>query len=151
MYILLDIDGVMIPIKSWKSVELLEDNFLTFNSIAVSNINRMIIETNATIILTSSHKSLFNLEQWNKIFYVRGIDTVIGKLEDNIHFLTRKEEILKWLHKNSKENVVIIDDDKSLNSLPLHLKNKWVPIDSMIGLTEKNTSDAINILKNNFV
>ena len=56
-YILLDFDGVMIPSKPWKPVTLMNDGFYEFSSSAILNLNRIVKETGAEIILITSHKT----------------------------------------------------------------------------------------------
>jgi hypothetical protein len=149
MLILLDIDGVMLSASSWKPVERLDDGFSSFNPRAVSSLQRIISETGASIVLTTSHKSTYSLTQWRKIFKKRGIDvSIIGKLEDNTTFLTRKEEILNWKLKNKSVNdYVILDDDKSLNGLPSNIKDKLVLTSPMVGLTNDDALSAIKTLR----
>ncbi|MFZ4680138.1 MAG: HAD domain-containing protein, partial [Flavobacterium sp.] len=103
----------------------------------------------ASIVLTTSHKSTYSLPQWQKIFKKRGIDVnVVGKLDDNITFLSRKEEILNWQNKNSNiTDYVILDDDKSLNGLPSNIKEKLVLTSPMVGLTADDALSAIETLK----
>jgi diphthamide synthase subunit DPH2 len=152
MLILLDIDGVMVQAASWKRVEILNDGFTSFNARAVSGLQRIISETGATIVLTTSHKYKYNLEQWKDIFATRGINTTIDRLEDNLTFLNRKEEILRWYSNNKNvEDFIIIDDDKSLNGLPSNLKDKLVQTTPMIGLTEENVELAFNIFEKSLV
>lgn len=147
MLILLDIDGVMVQAASWKPVEVLSDGFSSFNARAVSGLQRIISGTNASIVLTTSHKYKYSLTQWKEIFERRGIVVSIDRLEDNLDFLNRKEEILRWVSKNRDlEDYVIIDDDKSLNGLPSNIKDKLVLTSPMIGLTEENVLAAIDIL-----
>ena len=146
MLILLDIDGVMLSASSWKPVERLDDGFSNFSPRAVSNLQRIISETGASIVLTTSHKSTYSLPQWHKIFKKRGIDvSIVGKLDDNTTFLSRKEEILNWQLKNKGiNNYVIIDDDKSLNGLPINIKEKVVLTSPMVGLTNNDALSAAN-------
>lgn len=147
MLILLDIDGVMVQAASWKPVEILPDGFSSFNARAVSGLQRIISGTNASIVLTTSHKYKYSLSQWKEIFKRRGIVASIDRLEDNLNFLNRKEEILRWVSKNSNiEDYVIIDDDKSLNGLPFNIKERLVQTSAMIGLTEENVLSALDIL-----
>lgn len=149
MLILLDIDGVMLSASSWKPVERLDDGFSNFSPRAVSSLQRIISETGASIVLTTSHKSTYSLPQWHKIFKNRGIDvSIVGKLDDNTTFLSRKEEILNWQLKNKGINdYVIIDDDKSLNGLPINIKEKVVLTSPMVGLTNDDALSAIETLK----
>ena len=42
MFVLLDIDGVLVTTPPWKSVELLSDGFMKFNETAVKNLNLLV-------------------------------------------------------------------------------------------------------------
>jgi len=149
MLILLDIDGVMVQGTSWKPLEILKDGFPRFTAMAITSLKRIISETKGSVMLTSSHKSTYSITQWQAIFKHRGIDVGIHKLEDNTGFLTRKEEILKWLdQKSNLQDFVIIDDDRTLNDLPPQLKDRLVLTSSFIGLTDEGASLAIQILNN---
>ncbi len=68
MLILLDIDGVMLSASSWKPVERLDDGFSSFNPRAVLSLQRIISETGASIVLTTSHKSTYSLTSMAKDF-----------------------------------------------------------------------------------
>ncbi len=147
MLILLDIDGVMVTTPSWKKVEILNDQFSSFNERAVINLQKIISETNASIVLTTSHKSRFTIHEWKNIFNRRGVTVdSLYCLDNNVNYLSRKDEILNWLGKGITESFVIIDDDKSLNDLPNKIKNKCVITSSMIGLNDESALSAINIL-----
>ena len=105
MLIFLDIDGVMVPAKGWKAPELLDDGFPVFSSKATSVLQKL-ISFNATIILTTSHKSNYSIDEWKNIFRNRHVSIDNLKcLPDNINNLNRKEEIEHWLNNNH------IDDD----------------------------------------
>ncbi len=148
MLILLDIDGVMVQAASWRPVEILDDGFTSFSPRAVSGLQKIISETNASIVLTTSHKSKYNLTQWKAIFKKRGIIASIAKITDNGTALNRKEEIINWANNNKHiERYVIIDDDKSLNGLPYTIKEKLIQTSAMIGLNEEISAKAIAVLK----
>ena len=151
MFIFLDIDGVMVPAKSWKSPELLDDGFAAFSSKATSVLQSIIFE-NTTIMLTTSHKSNYTIQEWKEIFEKRGI--AIKKIEclkNNINNLSRKDEILEWFHTNKlNEPFVIIDDDTSLNSLPNYLKEKLILTSPIIGLTVEHL-DSIKEIFNKYL
>lgn len=66
MLIFLNIYGVMVPAKGWKSPELLRDEFPAFSSRA-SHILQGLISENTTVILTTSHKSNYTINEW-KVF-----------------------------------------------------------------------------------
>lgn len=126
----------------------MEDGFSVYSTKATINLQRIISHTNASIVLTTSHKSRHSISQWEDIFRVRGIDNVsITKLGDNTDNLSRRDEILLWLDgRVTNEPYVIIDDDKSLNGLPEDIKKRFVLTDSLIGLDEEVSSRAIDVL-----
>ncbi len=66
MLFFLDIDGVMVPAKGWKSPEFLNDGFPAFSSNATLALQSLISKED-TIMLTTSHKSKFNIEEWKSI------------------------------------------------------------------------------------
>jgi len=136
MLIFLDIDGVMVPAKSWKSPELLNDGFPAFSSKATNVLKRVISEDDL-VILTTSHKSNYTIKEWKQIFSNRGIEVKnLNKLQDNVSGFTRREEIVNWFNLNdTSEDFIIIDDDKSLNDLPEYIKSNLVLTGSLVGLT----------------
>jgi hypothetical protein len=147
MLLFLDIDGVMVPAKGWKNPELLSDGFAAFSSKAVDVLQSLISE-DTTIMLTTSHKSNYNIDEWKAIFLKRGIHIEKIKLLDkNINNLDRKSEILSWFNLNNvQENFLIIDDDKSLNSLPEFLKKNLILTSPMVGLTKEHLESAISCM-----
>ena len=139
MLFFLDIDGVMVPAKGWKSPEFLNDGFPAFSIKATSTLQSLISE-DVTIMLTTSHKANFSIEEWKSIFKNRGINIEkIKLLPENFNNLSRKDEIVNWFNVNYvDEDFVIIDDDKSLNELPNFLKDNLVQTSPFIGLTEEH-------------
>ncbi len=151
MLILLDIDGVMLPANSWKKPEFLDDGFPMFNPKSVKALQKIISETDASLLLTTSHKSKYNITQWRNIFKSRGIKAKhIHRLSSNSLLSNRKDEILDWYRFDHKPNeeFVIIDDDKLLNGLPENIKNNLVLTSPSVGLTDELAENAISILRN---
>jgi hypothetical protein len=148
MLILLDIDGVMVTGNSWKRPEFLNDGFPAFSNRAISALQKMISETSADILLTTSHKSNFSIDEWKNIFNLRGIKVRnIYSLPENKTYLSRKEEIMNWVNtSNELPDFVIIDDDKSLNGLPKFVKNKLIQTNASIGLTIELINEALEII-----
>ncbi len=148
MLFFLDIDGVMVPAKGWKSPEFLNDGFPAFSNKAVRALQNL-ISKEVTVILTTSHKAKFSNEEWKNIFRNRSINIEkIKSLPENFNNLSRKDEIVNWFNVNNvKEEFVIIDDDKSLNDLPDFLKKNFVQTSPQIGLTEEH-SEAIKSILN---
>ena len=145
MIIYLDIDGVMVPANSWRKLEILEDGFPEFSSKAVKSLDKIISNTNAKIVLITSHKHKYSLKEWENIFKRRDIyvDT-IERLPENTNDLNRKEELVQWFkNKDFKEEFIIIDDDKSLNGLPNFLKDKLIQPSGSVGLTDDLANQAL--------
>jgi hypothetical protein len=154
-YILLDIDGVMVPANGWKTPESDEDGFYKFKVEAEKELGNLLLLTGATIVLTSTHRYRFDKQKWKRILNKRlkhvsefGIlDDYAGPIENNS---SRYDEIRQWgegagLHKQ----YVILDDDKALHNLPLHIKKHWVPIASGVGFTAEAAKQAVDILNDN--
>lgn len=151
MLIFLDIDGVMVPAKSWKRPEILKDGFPDFSMNSVSVLNT-ILSKSVKLILTTSHKSSYSINEWKFIFKNRGIElTQIVSLEENSTGLSRKDELLRWFNKNIvSEPFVIIDDDKSLNGLPDYLKKHLLLTSPIIGLNMDAIPEINRILNLDF-
>lgn len=150
MQILLDIDGVMVPAHGWKQPEFHSDGFAQFHPKAVRALKKIIKETQASLVLTTSHKSSYSSTAWKNMFAARGIPVHdVETLPANKSGLSRKEELQNWLFSSNHDtNFVIIDDDKSLNDLPLHLKERLVLTNGSIGLTDPLADQAIALLRN---
>ena len=147
MLCFLDIDGVMVSAKGWKNPEILNDGFPAFSSKATTTLQKLISDE-VTVMLTTSHKSKFSIEEWKNIFRNRGISIEnIKSLPENLKNLSRKDELINWFNINSvDENFVIIDDDTSLNELPHFLKDNLILTSPYIGLTEEHLPTIKSIL-----
>lgn len=141
MKFFLDIDGVMVHANPHRQVELEEDGFYKFNSLAVQILSSVIRKTQDELILSTSHRHRYDIEKWKEIFESRGIQAkFISIIEfDHLPKVTRKSEIQHWIFQNHYESdeVVIIDDDKSLNDLPNYLKERLVLTNSYVGLNNE--------------
>lgn len=146
MLLYLDIDGVMVPANSWRKPEILEDGFPDFSPNAVRSLERIISQSCANIVLTTSHKYKYTLKEWDSIFKRRNINVnKIARLPKNINHLNRKDELIQWFTaKHLKDNFIIIDDDKSLNGLPEYLKDKLIQTSGSVGLTDYLAEIALN-------
>ncbi|MDX8570560.1 MULTISPECIES: HAD domain-containing protein [Elizabethkingia] len=139
MKLFLDIDGVMVHANPHRQVEMEDDGFYKFNHKAVDAINS-VDHTNIELVLSTSHRFRFNLSQWKHIFNKRGIrfDKVSIINQDLNHKYSRKTEIEKWIadHHINSNDVIIIDDDKSLNALPENLKKRLILTNPYTGLMD---------------
>jgi len=150
MLILLDIDGVMVPANSWRKPEFLDDGFPVFNTKSVKALQRILAETNASILLTTSHKTKYKVAEWRDLLKSRGINAKsVHRLNTNSLSISRKDEILEWYTKKHipNEDFVIIDDDKMLNTLPINIKSNLILTSPSIGLTDDLANEAISILQ----
>lgn len=149
MILLLDIDGVMLPANSWRSPNILADNFVEFNPKAVKALNIILNENAFDIVLTTSHKFKYNLSQWLDIFSTRNINlSKIDRLPENVNHVDRKNEIINWFKsKTSSDDFIIIDDDKSLNDLPDFLKSRLIQTSASVGLTDELANEVLERLK----
>lgn len=127
------------------------DGFLRFNEKAARNLARLVAETKASIVLTTTHRINYTITEWKELFKKRGINpSSISKINDFTtlsDMVGRASEIREWVDKKvEKENFVIIDDDLSINGLPRTIKDRCVLTKPMIGLDEEATQKALNIL-----
>jgi hypothetical protein len=151
MLILLDIDGVLVPANSWKKPDFMEDGFPVFNPGSVKAFQRILSETNADVMLTTSHKGKYDVSQWRNLLRLRGINPKsVQRLTSSSLQTSRKDEILDWYATKHipNEEFVIIDDDKMLNGLPADIKDNLVLTSPSIGLTDELANEAISILRN---
>ncbi|MEO4005295.1 HAD domain-containing protein [Flavobacterium sp. CAU 1735] len=152
MKIFLDIDGVMVHANPQRKVDMAQDGFYQFNTIAVAILNEIIGKVKKVeLILSTSHRFRFPILEWIEIFKRRKIyaDTIsILDIPQEERF-SRKTEIVNWMDKckYSPEEVLIIDDDKSLNGLPQNLKERLLLTNPYIGLNSASYSDLDRILK----
>jgi len=149
MKIFLDIDGVMVPAMPWRRPEFLADGFPAFSKKASDALCNILRATGAEVVFTTSHKSLYSLPEWQSIFRLRGIELEkLSRLPENKTHQSRKEELMQWFAQHPPAgNFVIIDDDKSLNTLPPDLKSRVVLTGSTVGLTEETGSEALALLQ----
>ncbi|WP_025144991.1 HAD domain-containing protein [Pedobacter jeongneungensis] len=147
MFLLLDIDGVMVPANSWRKPEILADGFAEFNPKAVKALNKILHHHNFEIVLTTSHKFKYSLNQWLDIFKTRDIIlSKIDRLPDNIDLVNRKSEILNWFNsQDNNDDFIILDDDKSLNDLPPSLKQRLVQTSASVGLTDDLADEVLEL------
>jgi hypothetical protein len=151
MTILLDIDGVLVTTPSWKVVEQLPDGFLKFNETAARNLARIIEATNASIVLTTTHRINYSVDKWKELFEVRGIHTKsIEKVNEvtSIGGISRRAiEIKEWVDKKGgNERFVVIDDDLSINDLSVEIRKKCVLTKPLIGLDDAGAEETLKIL-----
>ena len=113
--IFLDIDGVLRTHKSDLENSIILNQEIPirvydrrFDSKSVNNINYIVHYTGAKIVVSSTWRNNFSVQELKEIFRERGITAeVIDKTDIG---LTRGEEIREWLDRNEVTNYVVIDD-----------------------------------------
>jgi len=147
MLLLLDIDGVMETSPAWKTPKFLADGFYQFNTEAQENLKEIVTQFKPEIVLTTTHRVNYTLDEWRQIFQARGIHiTKISKIneaQNNTEIRKRNVEIEAWFHQNKEADFIILDDDKSLHALPQSIKDHWICIDALLGITKGIKEDII--------
>ena len=90
--------------------------------------------------------------EWNKIFELRGINvskiSKINNAKKATDIKKRNVEIEEWFLNNRTAEFLILDDDKILNELTDNLKNRWIQIDPMLGITESIRDQILERINN---
>jgi hypothetical protein len=154
MKILLDIDGVLVTTPSWRTVEQHEDGFMKFNETATRNLTALIMQTNAEIVLATTHRISYDVDKWIQIFKGREIPvtrlTKINEVNSIQEMKDRGSEIQEWVnHFGEGEQYIILDDDLSISKLPKRITDRWVKMKSLLGFDSESLDRAIKILQGN--
>ena len=160
--IFLDIDGVL-NTERWHcqtaSNELQDEYGYKFDPVAVTNLSKIIEETGADIVISSSWKFM-GLSKMRKMWKDRKLPgNVIGITPntvsdefllnvdlDNMDIMAiRGQEVKEWLmlNKNEITNYVILDD---MNDILQEQESHFVWIDPEVGITTENVEQAIMML-----
>jgi len=149
--IFLDIDGVLCTQYPWKPDVIAEDGYSAFNATCVQNLNRLIAQTKAKVILTSSRRINKTAAAFEEIMHRRGFrGEVAGKINEHteLNQSSRSEEIVAWLEKNGEpRRYVILDDDTRLAEIGERYLPHWVRTTYHRGLDEEALERALSLLK----
>ena len=145
--IFLDIDGVLVTLGAWyPPLRPFRDIYgFLFQPTCVENLNRIIKETGAKIVISSTWRSS-GLKVLKQMFADRGVKgEIIGTTPistiDDLYF-RREDEIKAWLEKNGLPDKFIATDDMTLNELG---KN-WIKTSALKGITPEVKDKAIDFL-----
>lgn len=157
-YIFLDIDGVLNSNDYFSSLEHIKrENMLRnlgFNSsisygvssidpVAVKNLNKLVKDTGAKVVVSSTWRTSPNLSE---IFKISGIEAPIFNITPSSRSRIRGEEIQAWLDKKAESpyKYVILDDDSDMlrDQLPYFIQVDWMAR----GLSENDVKLATKIL-----
>ena len=148
--LILDLDGVLITTPIWKADEMDADGYSKFNSNCVTNLNLLLKEADFELILSSSRRKAISIEQFNQIFFNRGILLPISQYlpYNTMKKQRRREEIQAFLENKKPVCFLIIDDDKSLLSCNESIKSNLVSTSLMAGFSDHALLEAQEKLKN---
>lgn len=147
--IFLDIDGVLRTHESdlWWSHELDKPippfHKRLFSKESIENLNYIIALTGAKVVITSTWRIYYTLEELKKVFRERGF---IGQIIGTTEILeNRGDEIIDWLNNHKIDNYVVIDDNISdvISKIP---DCKIAKCKSMIGLNEEVFERVLDII-----
>jgi hypothetical protein len=150
MYVIfLDIDGVLRTHKSdqyWSN--LFDEPIPTFYrrhfcKEAIQNLNYIIALTGSKIVITSSWRNYYTLNELNTIFRERGFMGSIIGCTDTLE--TRGDEIIDWLNNHTVDKYVVIDDNIKdiVDKLP---KVKVIKCNPLYGLNDEVFDKVVEIL-----
>lgn len=146
--LILDIDGVLITTPTWKADEIDSDGYSKFNMKCVDNLNKLLSEFDFKIWLSSTRRTVKNLEEFNLIFAHRKIKkSIAGFLPDYKEAKNRKEEIERFINDLELKEFLIIDDDKSLNGIIDKYKERLVLTEFMKGFDNERLEFAQEKIK----
>jgi len=150
--IFLDIDGVLNIEEERDTIPMAISSsgirYRDFDDIpierCVNNLNRVISETGAEIVITSTWRIQHSVLSLMYIFFLCGVKPayILGRTSYDSN-VKRGEEITEWLKEHPEiTNFVILDDDSDMVDLMDHL----ILIDPEVGLTEADANKAIEML-----
>ena len=151
-YIFLDIDGVTNSqlwfeklLKHKKTYNNRLDRFVKkyLDPDAIKLLNTLVENTNAKVVISSSHRVSYELKELQEAFKIVGFTgEIIGKTpklyfvgENGYNYsVSRGEEIMAWLRINNAENspYIIFDDD---SDMLLKQRENYFRVDNYCGLT----------------
>ena len=157
--VFLDIDGVLNSDTWEKTDEYNKGEYpeKMFDPKAVKLLNKIIKETEAKVVLTSTWRLKYSLDEMINLFSKVGINCDLidftPDLKKDNDYTLRGNEILKWCKDNRNvigtkplnyTNFIILDDN---NDMLLWQSKFFFQTDKLCGLSSTVTREAIRMLK----
>lgn len=115
-----------------------------FDPEAVGNLRKILADTDARIVVSSSWRYVHKLGSLRMMWEIRELPGEIdGILPCDVTNLSRGEEIECWLERNGRPDYAIIDD---LNDFSAEQQPHLVEINPIVGITETDATKAIKTL-----
>lgn len=142
--IFLDFDGVinsttfMMRIDGHKGHEKISEEM-------VGRVNRIIEETGAEVVVSSTWRKLHDLDELQKFLDKNGfVGELMDKTPPNFGMTERGDIIQLWLDEHPfVEEFVVIDDDTDMTAIP---DENFINTDTTVGITNEHVEEAIDIL-----
>ena len=148
--IFLDIDGVL---NNDTDDIIYLDNGGFYSPNLVLKLNKILSETGAKIVLSSTWRLGLSLQQAQDLLVSIGVSGEVIGITDSIwdNYVFRGNEIFKWIKDNENlvgkyyeyEDYVILDDD---SDMLYWQRNNFVQTHGLKGLTDSNVMECIAIL-----
>ena len=158
--IFLDIDGVLSP-RWWNSDKQSDNYGCLFDAKAVANLAKIVEETDAEIVISSSWKDMGLVELQNmwrdRNLPGKIVDITPDYMSDELllkedsadmdYLYERGSEIQGWLllHGDDVSRYVIIDD---MDDILPEQKSHFVQTDPEVGITEEDVDKTVRLLNN---
>lgn len=154
--IFLDIDGVFVTHKNFARLKAAGEDYKEelpadhksilshpdkFCPECVSNFNRIVETTKADIVISSTWRKYYHIDDLRSLFVARGVK---GRIISHTPYISegcRGEEIDVWLRLNGPQKFVIIDDDSDMLPGQPHVKTSMA-----VGLTSELADKVIGLL-----
>ena len=146
--LILDLDGVLVTSPPWRSDELDLDGYSKFNTNAVENLKLLAQRFSFDIWLIPSRRSGKTVVEFNRIFSNRGVRQPIKDFVPLMNdIVSRRIEIERFLDGMKFDNLLILEDDKSLRHFDFKFKDYWVEMSPLIGFDKYSLLKATEICK----
>lgn len=149
----LDFDGVMVTDRyrdeQIDSGGVLRDSYgAVFDPVCVENLRRIIDNTDAEIVVTSTWKMEMGLDGIQQMWNARQLPGKVIGVTPDIDPIHRGDEIQAWLDANpGAVRYAIIDDTPFLDFFNEEQLPHLFKVDERAGLDEKTVTKVIELLK----
>jgi len=144
--IFLDFDGVLNNRERWKDHQQVDPRCSTamLDPLGVWRLKQIVSSTGAKIVVTSTWRNIYPLEQLSGFLWKYGIErgTIIGKTPK---IGRRGHEISHWLKKHPVDNYIILDDDQDAGSGKVD-RDRFIKTDWEYGIQSTHVITAVNTL-----
>ena len=153
----LDLDGVLTPTNYLK---MMHNKFITkdknfhyrnimqryiFDSDCVENLNQLYNKCKYSIVLTSTRRAEFTIEQWNFIFDINNIKADIIDCTPVSPNFVRQDEIKQYINTNNITIPFIIIDDDIYDLI--YYRSRLVHVMTSEGYNKNYFNKTLDILK----